>query len=60
MKNSELCMGAAQILDWMDENLTCDAAERIAILKSCATIIENNLAAESLRTMLYNLHKGNR
>lgn len=58
MKNSELCMSAAQVLDWMEENLTCDASEKIAILKSCASVIENNLAAESLKTMLYNIHKG--
>lgn len=57
MKNGELAKEAGRLLDWMDENLTCDASEKIAILKSSATIIENQLSAESLRIMLHKMLK---
>lgn len=57
MKNSEVARECSRLLDWMDENTTCDASEKIAILKSCSTIIENQLSAESLRIMLHKMLK---
>lgn len=57
MKNSEVATECSRLLQWMDENMTCDASEKIAVLKSSSTIIENQLAAESMRIMLHKMLK---
>jgi hypothetical protein len=52
MTNREIAEQAAVVLAFMEDR-EMDAARQIAVLKTAVAVIEHNVGAEAMKTMLY-------
>jgi len=58
VKNEEVAKHVGKVVEFIDSIEGLDATQKVAVLKTSVSLIENAIQAEAIKQALYNAFKG--